>query len=124
MGFRSRSECAFSQPGSDSVSPPVSQAAGSELPKLGREVSAERSRGNERMKELRNEGMRVGTVDGLGDGGQPLLSASIRTPRGDMNAGEEEEERKGGGRTETSHPFTLKYVRMPPPTTAVLTADV
>lgn len=68
--------------------------------------------GNERTKELRNEGTRVGTVAGLGDGGQPLLSASIRTPRGDMNAGEEE--RKGGGRTETSHPLTLKYVRMSP----------
>lgn len=39
----------------------------------------------------------MGGGDGLGDGGQPLLSASIREPRGDMGAGKTEGI-KGGGR--------------------------
>lgn len=32
--------------------------------------------------------------DGLGDGGQPLLSASIRQPGGDVGAGKAEAEEK------------------------------
>lgn len=38
----------------------------------------------------------VGVV-GWGDGGQPLLSASIREPRGDMGAGKTEGIKGGGG---------------------------
>lgn len=34
----------------------------------------------------------------MGDRGQPLLSASIREPRGDMEAGKKGEIQGGGGR--------------------------
>lgn len=48
--------------------------------------------------------------DGLGDGGQPLLSASIREPRGDTRAGKTGggEFRAGSG-PRTSHPSALEY---------------
>lgn len=40
---------------------------------------------------------RKGWGDGLGNGGQPLLSASIREPRGDMGAGKRGRINGGGG---------------------------
>lgn len=51
-------------------------------------VRAERARTEGRNEgETREGGMRMVWGDGLGNGGQPLLSGSIREPRGDMGAG-------------------------------------
>lgn len=87
-------------------------------------VSAERARAWGQSEGERRKGGRegaggwMGGGDGLGDGGQPLLSASISEPRGDMGAGKTEGIKGGGGggggevragsRPLTSHPSALQ----------------
>lgn len=68
----------------------------------------------------------MGRGDGLGDGGQPLLSASIREPRGDMEAGKRggriKTEVGVGRRPETSHPSALECTCLPSHTISSLPA--
>lgn len=75
---------------------------------------------------------RKGWGDGLGNGGQPLLSASIREPRGDMGAGKRGRINGGGGgvevgagsRPSTSHPSALGAALFVLPLPSVHSADV
>lgn len=90
----------------------LSRAAGWQLPKRGHCGQRWTT-----VKKKGAMGWRRMFVDGWGDGGQPLLSASIRKPRGDMGAGKTEGIKGGGGGGEvrtgsrplTSHPSALEY---------------
>lgn len=85
---------------------------------------------------VEEDGLWMGGGDGLGDRGQPLLSASIREPRGDMGAGKTEGIKGGGGEVRagswalTSHPSALLFAvphptpSPPLPSPSVLSADV